>query len=343
MTKSIPALTLVKNMISGIDAMAEKGIGMMHTVEGVGFPKDLDVDLAMILARGLRNPLQSRIFFQTMDTSKVLKRKLPRIGGCFATALDGCYGSEDAALLEPYTNNPSNSGILFYDQEHLNKFAIEANRAGLQIELHAIGDAAFEQAVTAMEAALTDHKREDHRHTIIHACLPTKRGLEKVAKLGIGIAAQPAFLQWPLEPLEYVESIMGKRVYEISPLRDMLDMGIHTSGGSDAPCTLPDPVEGIYCACNHYVPGQSVTIQEALKMFTLEGAWTSFDEKERGSLETNKIADMTIMNRNPLSMKPEALRSLKVEKLILGGKAYKPGQSLPSLLLRGLVRKNIKT
>jgi len=64
----------------------------------------------------------------------------------------------------------------------------------------------------------------------------------------------------------------------------MTDMGIVLSGGSDAPCTLPDPLFGIYAACNHYIPGQSVTIPEALKMFTCNTAWTTFDEKERGSL-----------------------------------------------------------
>ncbi|HPO50057.1 MAG TPA: amidohydrolase family protein, partial [Spirochaetota bacterium] len=89
-TGKIPTLNLIGNMVKGIDRLAEKGIGMIHTVEGVGFPKDMDVDLAVTLAKGLRNPFQMRIFFQTMDILKVTKRKLPRIGGCFATALDGC-------------------------------------------------------------------------------------------------------------------------------------------------------------------------------------------------------------------------------------------------------------
>ena len=88
------------------------------------------------------------------------------------------------------------------------------------------------------------------------------KGLETCARLGIQIALQPAFLQWEQEPLEYIESIMGRRAYEISPLRTMTDMGIVLSGGSDAPCTVPDPIDGIWAACNHYVPGQSLTIQE---------------------------------------------------------------------------------
>lgn len=153
-----------------------------------------------------------------MDIDKVLKRKLPRIGGCFATALDGCFGSIDAALREPYSNDPGNKGVLFYSQEEVDDFARKANRASLQIEMHAIGDAAFNQAANALETALKDYPREDHRHSIIHACLPTEEGLDKVARLGIGIAAQPAFIHWPLEPPQYLEKILGPRAHQLNPL-----------------------------------------------------------------------------------------------------------------------------
>ena len=93
----------------------------------------------------------------------------------------------------------------------------------------------------------------------------------------------------------------------------------------------------IYTACNHYVPDQSITIQEALKMFTYNAAWTTFDEKDRGSLEKGKIADMVILNRNPLAMKPDEILNLKVEKLLLNGTAYKKGQGLLSLLAKGIL------
>ena len=336
---SLPAT--LGNMLTGIDRLAGYGVGLVHSVTGVGFPADMDVTLESLFARGLRNPLQYRIFFQTMDIAKARKRRLPRIGGCFAAALDGCYGSVDAALLEPYTPAAGlppelARGILYYSDERVRSFCVEANRAGLQIEMHAIGDAAFVQAVSAIEAALVDFPRVDHRHTIIHACLPTMSGLETCARLGIQIALQPAFLQWEQEPLPYLESIMGKRVYDISPLRTMTDMGIALSGGSDAPCTVPDPVLGIWAACNHYVPGQSLTVQEALNLYTRNAARVCFDEKERGSLEAGKVADMIVMNGNPLATKPADLRSLRVESLLLAGKPYAAGQGMTSVLLRGL-------
>ena len=99
-TNSIPILQLIKNMQNAVDYMALKGIGMIHTVSGVGFIRDLDVDLERWFAAGLNNGMQMRVFMQTMDVKKAVKRGLPRIGGCFEAALDGCFGSMDAALLE---------------------------------------------------------------------------------------------------------------------------------------------------------------------------------------------------------------------------------------------------
>jgi len=264
---------------------------------------------------------------------KALKRKLPRIGGCFATALDGCFGACDAALHDPYSNDPDNNGIFFQSEEEVFDFAKKANRAGLQIEMHAIGDAAVSRAVKAIEEALLDYPREDHRHTIIHACMIRPDDLNKIAELGIGITLQPGFLISPLEPIEYLNEILGPRVKGGSPLQSIVNAGIHLSGGSDAPVTHPDPIEGIYASCNHpYDPDQSVSIIDALKMYTYEVAWTTFDEKERGSLEKGKIADMVILNQDPLQLDPKDLRSLKVEKLFLNGKEYKSGMGVMGML-----------
>ena len=334
--KKIPLPRTLRNMLSAVDVMAQKGIGLMHTPRRrLSF--DLDVTLETLLGRGLNSGFQTRLFFQTMDLEKVRKRKLPRVGGCFATALDGGLGSQDAALRLPYSNDPHNRGVLFYSDEQVARFTRQANREGLQIEMHAIGDAAFEQAVMALEAALKDCPRPDHRHGIIHAVLPTGEGLKKCADLGIHIPLQPAFLDWELEPPAYIRGILGERAGEISPLRKMTDMGIVLSGSSDAPCTLPDPIAGIHAACNHYVTGQSLTIAEALKMFTYNAAWTSFDEGERGSLEAGKTADMVILNRDPLAMRPGELLELKVERLLLKGEPYKKGQGILSLLAKALL------
>jgi len=128
----VPPLDLVSSMMKAYDLLAEYGNGMIHTTEGIGFPNDLDITLVSLIAkaRTKKNKFQTRLFFQTMDVKKVQKRNLPRIGGCFATALDGCFGATDAALHEPYTNDPTNKGILYQTEEEVIQFAKQANRAG---------------------------------------------------------------------------------------------------------------------------------------------------------------------------------------------------------------------
>jgi len=333
-TSKVSPLTLVKYMMNGMDTLAAYGVGLVHTVEGVGFPRDLDVDLVRYLAKS--SQLEFRVYFQTMDVGKALKRKLPRIGGCFACALDGSTSTRDAALLEPYSDDPQNRGILFYSDQQVISFVTEANRVGLQVQLHCIGDAAVVQAVKAIEAALEDTPRIDHRHTLIHAYLIPEETLQRIAELGIIITLQPGLLISPQEPISYLEEILGERVKEGALLRKILDLGIILSGGSDGPVIAPNPIEGIYGACNNILPEQSVSVHEALRMFTYNVAYTSFDEHELGSLEKGKIANMVVLNRNPLQLLPQELLQLKVEKLLIEGLEYKKGNSLGGSFLRSL-------
>ena len=338
-TNSLSPLELLRDMQLAADFEAARGIGMIHTVSGVGFALNLDITMEACFARSVQNGLQIRVFPQSMDTRVATGRDLPRIGGCFACALDGCFGSRDAAMRQPYANDPSNSGVLYYSDEQVRDFCIRANRAGLQIEMHAIGDKAFDQAARALKAALDDCPRNDPRHGIIHACLPTEEGLAICRDYHIQLPMQIAFDNWRQEPPEYTQALLGReRNASLNPVRSFLNAGCVVSFGSDGPCTCPDPVSWLYKAVNHSNPAQRVTIQQALRMATYNGYWASFDEKERGSLEAGKIADMVILSANPYTMPADRLSQLKVEKLILGGREYRPqSQSVPAAVLRGLL------
>ncbi len=337
-TNSISPLELLKDMQLAADFEAARGIGLIHTVSGVGFAFNLDISMENWFARSLQGGLQLRVFPQSLDTKVALSRGLPRIGGCFACALDGCFGSQDAAMNQPYVSEPDNSGVPYYTDEQVTDFCKRANRLGLQIEMHAIGDRAFDQAARALKAALDDCPRDDHRHGIIHACLPTEEGMAICRDYHIQLPMQIAFDNWRQEPPRYTEALLGaQRNAALNPVRSFLDLGCVVSFGSDAPCTAPDPVVWLYKAVNHSNPSQSVTIREALRMATYNGYWVSFDEKERGSLEVGKIADMVILSADPYALPPERLMELKVEKLILGGKEYgKQRQSVPAAVLRGM-------
>ena len=322
-TNSISIIELIKNMQETADFMASKGIGMFHTVSGVGFTGDLDVDLERWFATGLDNVLQMRVFMQTMTPKKALRRNMQRVGGCFECALDGAFGSGNAAVLEPYEGTEDNYGTLYYDDEKVKQFCKEANRAGMQIQLHAIGDAAVKQAADALKYALDDYPREDHRHGIIHAMLATEESLEICRDYKIQIPAQSAFISWTRREDASTVKLLGKeRSLAINPLRTFIDYGLNMSAGSDAPCTTPDPMEWIHKACNHTTPELSITVQEALRMSTYEGYYATFDEKERGTLEVGKIADMVILGKNPYVVDKTELKDIEIEQLFLQGKPY---------------------
>ena len=340
LTKSLSLIDLIRNMQASVDFHASKGIGMIHTVSGVGFAGDMDITFEKIFARSLKNGFQLRVFPQSMDIKVAQSRKIPRIGGCFACALDGCFGSHDAAMNEPYADAEGGNGVLYYDDQKVIDFCKTANRAGLQIEMHAIGDKAFDQATRALKAALDDFPREDHRHGIIHDCLPTEEGIRICRDYHIQMPVQSAFINWKQEPDEYLVSILGEeRTARLNPLKTFRDNGIVISFGSDAPCTSPDPIVWMDKAVNN--GAESVTIQDALRMCTYNGYYTTFDEKERGSLEAGKIADMVILSADPYSVPAEEIKHLKAEQLILAGKPYEScRQSVVTAVLGGLLNRS---
>lgn len=173
---------------------------------------------------------------------------------------------------EPYANDPKNSGVLYYTDEQVKQFCIDANRAELQIEMYAIGDKAFDQAARAIKAALDDTPRENHRHGIIHCCLPTKEGMEICEKYKIQVPMQITFDNWRQEPASYTEKLLGKEPNSrLNPIRSFSELGCTVSFGSDAPCTEPDPIVWLYKAVNHSNPDQAVSMEDALRMATYNG------------------------------------------------------------------------
>lgn len=340
-TNSLSLVELFRNMQKAVDFQASQGIGCVHTVSGVGFAGNLDITFEKIFGKSLKNGFQLRVFPQSMDTKVATKRKLPRIGGCFECALDGCFGSHDASMNEPYTDAVGGDGVLYYSDEKVIDFCKRANRAGLQIEMHAIGDKAFDQACRALKAALDDFPREDHRHGIIHDCLPTKAGIEICSQYHIQMPVQSAFINWKQEPNEYLEQILGvERTRKLNPLRTFVDHGIVITAGSDAPCTTPDPITWIDKAVNQSIPEECLTVQQAVRMCTYNGYYASFDEGERGSLEVGKSADMVVLSANPYEVEKTALKNLKVEQLYLMGRPYKScKENIVKSICRGLFSK----
>lgn len=338
LSNSLSLSELFRNMQEAVDFQASKGIGCIHTVSGVGFAGNLDITMEKIFAKGLTNDFQLRVYPQSLRIKVATSRKLPRIGGCFECALDGCFGSHDAAMNADYVDDIGGDGVLYYDDQKVIDFCKEANRAGLQIELHAIGDKAFDQACKALKAALDDYPREDHRHGIIHDCLPTEEGIRICKEYHILMPMQSAFINWKQEPDEYLAEILGSdRCKRLNPIRTLQENEIFISLGSDAPCTSPDPIIWIDRAVNNENQREAVSVQDAVRMCTYNGYYTAFDEKERGSLEVGKIADMVVLSANPYVVPKDKIKEIKVEQLYLSGKPYQSCKgSILKAVLRGL-------
>ena len=334
-TNSLSLIELFSNMQEAVDFQASHGIGMIHTVSGVGFTGNLDITLEKIFAKSLKNGFQIRVFPQSLNIKVATSRRLPRIGGCFECALDGCFGSHDASMNEPYVDELGGDGVLYYSDEKVIEFCKRANCAGLQIEMHAIGDKAFDQATRALKAALDDYPRKDHRHGIIHDCLPTEEGIRICRYYHIQMPVQSAFINWKQEPDEYLVSIMGEeRASRLNPLKTFVDNGIVVSLGSDAPCTTPAPIVWLDKAVHN--KEESVSIQDALRMATYNGCYATFDEKERGSLEVGKIADMVVLSENPYTAAD--VGKVTICETFLGGKKYTSAKSgVASSVVKGLL------
>jgi len=302
-----------------IHKFLSRGYNLLVPVEVMS---NSNVNVELTQANDGKTPLRFRTFFQTLDVDKTLECGYKRVGGCYLSALDGCFGAEDAALREPYSSDPNNKGWLVYDQKTITDFAVKANRAGLQICLHAIGDAAIEQCILAYEAALADFPREDHRHIILHADLFPQEYLERAGKLGLYCAVQTEFVQWKEEPLEFLVGALGDRAYEKHPLTKMIAAGLVLANGSDSPCTHSNPINSIHCACNHPKAEYSVDILTALKMSTLYPAMLTFDEADMGSLTDGKVADFVVLDRDILHVPREAIRDIEIEEIYHGGVPY---------------------
>ncbi|MGR3764504.1 amidohydrolase [Rossellomorea sp. NS-SX7] len=244
--------------------------------------------------------------------------------GAAKVFIDGSSSGPTAKTREPYTSNPDDSGILYLNQEELNESLGKAHLAGWQITAHAIGDEAVDMMIGAIRSALEKKPVSNHRHRIEHSCMTPQDLLSQMKDLNIIPIPNPAFIY------EFGDGYIkdyGERVDVMFPLRSFSDMNIPFAIGSDSPITSVDPLHGIYTAVtrksksgNVVGAGQRITVQEAIRAYTWNGAYASFEDHMKGSIEPGKLADLVVLNGSILTCDPERLRELRVELTILDGK-----------------------
>jgi hypothetical protein len=233
--------------------------------------------------------------------------------GAIKVFADGSIGARNAALLEPYADEPSTAGKLNYPQDELNALTKRAHENGFQLMVHAIGDRAIEAALTALERAGVG---PGDRARIEHFELPQEHHLERARELGVIASMQPNFLQWSGPEGLYETRLGRERDARIDPHRTVLEWGIPLAFGSDG---MPfGPLYGLHWAVNAPHASQCLTVEEALHAYTLGAAYAGFDENALGSLEPGKLADLIVLSEDPGEARGR-LRELRVEETYLGG------------------------
>lgn len=236
----------------------------------------------------------------------------------FKIFADGTFGSCTACMAEAYADKPCTHGYMTLPEDEIYRRMETAHMAGYQVCIHAIGDQGIANCVGMFERLLEEHPR-DHRHRIEHASIADQKLIARIAKLGLHICTQPLFIRSEMDWLP--KRLGAERARHAYPFRDYIDAGITLAASSDAPIEDTSVIAGMDFAVNRggFHPHQGVSVAEALAMYTRDAARLEFSEHEKGSIEVGKLADLVILDRNPLDGDPADIGSLIVEATMIRG------------------------
>jgi len=318
----IPPARKKAGLLAASERALSRGATTVHCLEG-GDIWASDTDVETLLKCEAALPIRTVLYWQTIDANKVLRRGLPRLGGCIW--LDGSASIRTAAFFDDYLDDPGNRGILYFSQEEVNRFVLTAHRAGLQVALHAIGDRGIEQALTAYRHAVQHVPRSNHRHRIEHFQFPTEHQMDEAAELGVALAMQPALERMMGGVKGPMAAYLGpERAARCTPIGPMVRRGALVAGGSDSDVTPIDPLLGMGAALTQSNPSLKATAREVLELYTINAARICFEEDQKGSIAPGKLADLVILDRSPLQCPPKEVEHICVlETIVGGGTAFK--------------------
>lgn len=250
---------------------------------------------------------------------------------------DGALGSRGAAMLEPYSDEPGNKGLLFYDQKEMDDQVLTAVSNGFQANVHAIGDAANRQVLDALGKASQAYP-ESERHRIEHAQVVAVEDIPRFTELGLIASMQPTHATSDKNMAQ--DRIGEKRLEGAYAWRTFIDQGTLIAAGSDFPVEPVNPFFGIHAAVtrqdrkdeppNGWRSEEAMSLREALRAFTLDAAFAAKSESLYGSLEPGKKADFILIDRDPFEIPPSELDDIQViETWVEGKKVYHQEGSRP--------------
>jgi len=314
---------------AGITGVIEAGIESMamRAYQRVAEDGDLTVRVNMMLA--------GRIGEESADESVKRIEEFPMTTGYgndllrflgLKLLIDGGIGGRTALLREPYEGQPDNSGILTMPEDELQKRMDAGNLAGMMVGVHCAGGKAMDIVLRAFEE--TDRKRpiKGRRFALIQAYQPSEENFEQCRRMGVVVASQPSFLYYLGD--SFHENLGVERSAWVKPHRAWIDNGVIVASGTDSPVTPYNPFQSLWAsiARSTEVMGvqmgaeQGVTREEAIRLYTMNGAYHTFEEDVKGSIEPGKLADMIVIDRDILTCPEEDIKDIKVLRTILGGR-----------------------
>ncbi len=250
-----------------------------------------------------------------------------RIGGLKGFA-DGSLGSHTAAMFDGFTDKPSDKGFFVTPPESLYAWTAGADKAGLQVIVHAIGDRAISTQLDVFARVARENGARDRRFRIEHAQHIGRDDIGRFAKLGVIPSMQPYHA---IDDGRWADKVIGAdRASRTYAFRSLLDAKASLAFGSDWFVAPPRPMEGIYAAVtrrtlddaqpNGWVPAQKITVEEALRAYTRGSAYAAFDDANRGTLDIGMLADFAMLERDITTMPLVDIRTVKVTRTVVGGR-----------------------
>jgi len=251
--------------------------------------------------------------------NSVLNTAPNRLGGVKLFA-DGTFGSSTAYMQEPFSDNPQKRGMLMHPPDELYRRMTAAHNAGWQVCIHAIGDAANGLCVKLYGRLFEEFPRAGCRHRIEHASIMDAGVIKEMARLGTVVSTQPMFIH---SEKDWLRRRLGAgRCKSVYPFRSFLDAGIKVAGASDAPVESQDVLQAIWCCVTRegFEPHQCISVERAIRMYTLDAAYAQFEDGIKGSITPGKRADLVILSDDPFKVQPENIKSIEVVRTLVAGK-----------------------
>jgi predicted amidohydrolase YtcJ len=288
--------------------LSENEISIIQKLNAEG---RLSIRVNVIIPEGF---LEKTVNFQSTDSLML------HVGGSLI-AVDGYLDSKTAALSKPYSDEPNNSGKLLTCPQALATSIVRVLAAGFQPVLHAMGDKAVDTALMVIERTAKQTSGKSILFRMEQAALLNRQLVKRLKTQKIVVSVQPKVISTEFSVWSATKRLGIERAKWLHPLKALLNESVKVAGGSDCPMEPLNPLLGVQAAVLRAdFPEQRLSVEEALRMYTVDAAYSSGEEKVKGSIEEGKLADLVILSDDPLMVATNKIKDINIEMTIIDGK-----------------------